>query len=270
MLRMEAKGQVATKLQPCKDFRHGRRVPAIDRALDLLEMLGVSNKGFTLSEVSRTLGIAISSAHYLVYTLTSRGYVRRDPDGHHFKLGPRAFDYANLNPEESSLRGVVSPYIEMLGRELGMIALLGVRRGSQVVIVDKWAPSGSGITWISERVLLHSSALGKAVIAQLSEAELDMLFRGHPLPRVTPNTITSLSALKAHLAQVKAQGFAVNNEEDNIGWKTVAAPIFNHVGEVIASACAQAPSAQMPDWRIPKVAERVISAATNISRALAT
>jgi DNA-binding IclR family transcriptional regulator len=97
---------------------------------------------------------------------------------------------------------------------------------------------------------------------------LDRLFRHHPRARLNLNTITSFEALKAHLAEVRAQGFAINNEEDSMGWKTVAAPIFNDVGEAIASVCVLMPAAQTPDWRISKVAKSVISAATDISRSL--
>ncbi len=78
-----------------------RRVPGVDRTIDLLEMLVVSGEGLTLSAVARKLRIAKSSAHYLVYTLAARGYVTHGIDGQHFQLGPRAFDFANLTAAES-------------------------------------------------------------------------------------------------------------------------------------------------------------------------
>jgi DNA-binding IclR family transcriptional regulator len=247
----------------------GPRLYHVDRALDLLEILAVTNKGITLSEVSRKLGIAKSSAHSLLYTLVARAYIERSTDGHHFRLGPRAFEFANLTLEELELRKVASPHMEKLAKKLKMNALLAVRKGRQAVIIDNCGLCGllTG-AWIGIHAHLHASAAGKILIAYLSDAELERLFRGHPLIKFTPNTLTSLEALKAHLADVRAQGFAVNNEEDNVGWKTVAAPIFNYVEEVFAAVCAQGATDQIHDWRISKLAEEVISTARDISRNL--
>lgn len=247
----------------------GPRLYHVDRALDLLEILAVTNEGITLSEVSRKLGIAKSSAHSLLYTLVARAYIERSTDGHHFRLGPRAFEFANLTLEELELRKVASPHMEKLVKKLKMNALLAVRKGRQAVIIDNCGLCGllTG-AWIGIHAHLHASAAGKILIAYLSDDELERLFRGHPLIKFTPNTLTSLEALKAHLADVRAQGFAVNNEEDNVGWKTVAAPIFNYVEEVFAAVCAQGATDQIHDWRISKLAEEVISTARDISRNL--
>jgi IclR family acetate operon transcriptional repressor len=103
----------------------------------------------------------------------------------------------------------------------------------------------------------------------LTDAELENLFRDRPLLRFTPNTISSLEVLKAHLAEARAKGFAVNNGEDNVGWMAVAAPVFNRVRESTASICVAGPSSQIPLWRVPKLADKVMSAAMGISQDLA-
>jgi IclR family transcriptional regulator, KDG regulon repressor len=260
---------MALQFDASQPTREEYRGTAIDRALDLLEMLGVSNVGLTLSEVSRKLGIALSSAHRMLHALAARGYVQRDIAGHHFSLGPRAFEFASFTLEEVKLRHICFPHTERLARELGMPALTAVRRGGQAVVIDKWDFRGGGGSWVGLHICFHASALGKVLIAYLSDSELELLYRDRPLRRFTPNTICSLDALKVHLTDVKAKGFAVNNEEDNIGGKSIAAPVFNHVGGVIASICVSAPSGQIPDWRVPKLADKVMSAASDISRDLA-
>jgi DNA-binding IclR family transcriptional regulator len=184
-------------------------------------------------------------------------------------LGPRAFDFANLSPEELELRKISSPHTQRLASELKLLAQVAVRRGLHAVIIE-WDFHGPyGGVWIGVHCHLHASALGKAIIAYLSDVEFEMLFRGRSLNKITPNTICSFEALKAHLAEVRAKGFAVNNEEDILGRTAVAAPIFNHVGYVIASVCVQGLTAQIPDWQIPKLADKVICAAREISRDLA-
>ena len=112
----------------CDESRPSRdkfRVTAIERALDILEMLAVSNIGLTLSEVSRKLAIPISSVHDILHTLDARGYILRDIDGHHFSLGPQAFEFANLPLKEGKLRLVCFPHTERLARKLGMVAFTG-------------------------------------------------------------------------------------------------------------------------------------------------
>jgi IclR family acetate operon transcriptional repressor len=105
----------------CDEFR----VSAIERALDLLEMLALSNVGVTLTEASRKLEMPLSTAHDILYTLAARGYILRDIDGHHFSLGPQAFEFANLPLKEGKLRLVCFPHTERLARKLGMVAFTG-------------------------------------------------------------------------------------------------------------------------------------------------
>jgi IclR family acetate operon transcriptional repressor len=261
---------MTSRLEVAESVSSEPRLPAVDRAINLLEVLAVSNEGLTISGVSHRLGIPFSSAHYLVYTLMSRGYIQRTGGRHHYILGPRAFDYTTLTYGEWQLRRVVSPYVQRLGREVQLVALAAVQRGREGIMIENWAYAGKrGGGWHGCHFHMHSSALGKALLAYLPDAELNLLFYDDTLLlRFTARTITSLDALKAHLADVRDHGYAVNNEEDGIGWKTVAAPVFDHIQNVTASIGVSGPRDEVPDWRVPRLAERVISTATDVSRSL--
>jgi DNA-binding IclR family transcriptional regulator len=246
----------------------GVRLPAVDRALDLLELLSGSSAGVRLAEVSRILGIPKSTAHYLIYTLLRRDYIRRSSDGRSFILSPRISGLATVSEADRELRMVTCMELKELTDRLKLIALVAGLRGAEVVLIGQQIPTGSdeGGTWAGHHADVHCTSLGKALIAHLSDKELEALLRDRPLARFTPNTICSLDRLRKHLAAVRAEGYAVNNEEHISGVRGVAAPVFNHVGKIIASVGVTGTITELPKWRIPGIGTELISVAAALSR----
>jgi len=243
------------------------RLPSVDRALDLLEVLAGSTEGLTVSEVSRTIRIPKSTTHYLMYTLLVRGYIQRNFDGRRYSLGLRSFELANRSDTEQ-LRAVTRLDLRRIAERLRLTAITAVLKGAEAVVIENAEPSGSemGGQWIGRHVDVHCTSLGKALIAHLSGLEIEALFRERPLARFTPNTICSLKVLRAQLERVRVDGFAINDEEHIIGVRGIAAPIVNHVGRVVASIGVNGSRAQVSREQIPSTAKEVISAAREISR----
>jgi DNA-binding IclR family transcriptional regulator len=229
------------------------RLPAVDRAMSLFELLANSQQGLTLSEVSRKLGIPKSTAHYLIHTLVTRGYVQREIDGRHYLLGLRFADVANASPAELQLRTLVMPYLRQVAARFCLTATATVQRGAEAVIIAKvevFQDSGGG-AWIGRHIDLHCTAQGKALISTLSDEKLNKLFGSRDMARFTAKTISSLTALKAHLALVRANGFAVNDEEQVPGVRAVAVPVLDPVGAVVASVSVRGSTGQIPVPRLP-------------------
>jgi len=124
--------------------------------------------------------------------------------------------------------------------------------------VDSFQDPGGG-TCIGRHIDLHCTAQGKALIAALSDEKLDKLFEGRELSRFTPRTISSPAALKVHLAMVRANGFAVNDEEQVPGVKAVAVPVLDSLGTVVASVSVRGSTSQIPTQRVPLLAREMIS-----------
>lgn len=248
----------------------GIRLPAVDRALDLLELLSGSSNGVRLADASRRLGIPKSTAHYLVYTLLRRDYIRRSPNDKTFILGPRISGLTNMSEAERQLRAVTGEELRELTVRLKLIALIAGLRGAQVVLIGHQVPSGGdeGGTWPGHCNDVHCTSLGKALIAQLSDSELEALLRNRPLARFTANTICSLERLREHLAAVRENGYAVNNEEHISGVRGIAAPVFNHVGKVMASIGVCGSTTELPKWRIPPIGKELVSVSAALSRKL--
>jgi IclR family transcriptional regulator, KDG regulon repressor len=246
-------------------------VPAVERALKLLELTATSDTALTLSEVGKALGIPKSSAHRLVYTLLAHGYLQRTPNARSYILGTCARDLANsITDADLQLGTVCSHFAEELSRKTGLTVLAGIRRGIEgVVILKADSPDDEYPgAFIGHHFELHCTALGKALVAYLAEPEVDEIFQQSSLLRYTEATVTSRKNLLAGLAEVRAKGFALNTEEASIGGRGLAAPIFNHIGRVVASICVRGSTDLFPAWRIPSCSKEVMSVATQISRHL--
>lgn len=267
---MTSKGVVADLAAQKKTRALETRVPSVDRALDLLELLALSDHGLTLSDLSRKLRIPRSSAHYLIQSLVCRGYLERNPAGHDYVLGLRVANFANSVAVRSQLRVISSSYLQGIVKELGLTAQLGVLDGAEALVIDRVdAPTDIRLdSWVGRHFDLHCTALGKALIAHLPDPEVKKLFEGHGLPRHNPNTLCSMEAMRAHLAEVRAKGYALDNEEHELGVRCVAAPIFNYLGNGVAAICVFSSTTKFPAWHIPGVANKIISVAREISRYL--
>jgi IclR family acetate operon transcriptional repressor len=112
---------------------------------------------------------------------------------------------------------------------------------------------------------LHCTAQGKALIAQLPEAELNKLFGRRALAQFTPKTIVSLAALKAHLAEIRSNGFAVNNEEQVYGVRAVAVPVINMLGVVVAAISLRGSSKQISLFRLPELGRELVRVSRDLS-----
>lgn len=263
--RIGRQGAIAKKVEtPKRDQQF--RLPAVDRAMSLLELLAISREGLTLSEVSRKLSIPKSTTHYLIHTLETRGYVQRGNNGRH-SLGLRFADVASASTAELDLGALATPFLKQISARVNLTATLSVLRGAEAVIIGKatsFLDAGGG-AWVGRHLDLHCTAQGKALIAQLPEADLNKLFGGRALAQFTPKTIVTLVGLKTHLAEVRSNGFAVNNEEQVYGVRAVAVPIVNVSGAVIAAISLRGSSKQISPFRLPELGQELIRVSRDLS-----
>ena len=238
--------------------------------MSLFELLANSPQGLTLSDLSRKLKIPKSTTHYLIHTLVTRGYVQRGLDDRHYLLGLRFADVASASPAELHLRNAAMPYLRQISARFNLTATATVQRGAEAVIIAKYESfqdSGGGV-WVGRHIDLHCTAQGKALISTLSDEKLEKLFGGRDMAKFTPKTISSLTALKAHLALVRANGFAVNDEEQVPGVRAVAAPILDPFGEAVASVSVRGSIGQIPVPSVPMLGREVMFMSRQISEML--
>jgi IclR family transcriptional regulator, KDG regulon repressor len=243
------------------------KVNSVDRALVILEYLGTQTKEVGVRELGQAIGLSKSSVHRILQTLRARGFVKWNPDNARYSLGMRAFEVGCGILRSMEAHAVAKPYLEQLVASLGETAFLGVLDDSDLVVIDKIDGRRSVRMYadIGSRRPLHSTAIGKALLAHLDRAEVDRIIAAKPLTRYTKNTITDPEALRAELEKIRKQGYAEDNEEMEDGLYCVGAPLFNYSGRPVGSISISVPKIGQQTVQKDRLIKSVVQAAQEIS-----
>ena len=219
---------------------------AVERALNILEAAAHRRDGLTNSEISRKLGIPKSSASYILRTLERRGYLRREPETGRYRLGLK---------------------ILSLGGDAQANAVLD--QGEAVYIEKVEAPGFFRVnTWVGRRMFLHSTSVGKCLLAWLPKQEVETLVKQQGLKKRTPKTISTMTRLLAELEHIKHEGYAVDDEENSLGARCLGAPVFDATGNAAAALGASGTLTQVDEPSMPRIVEALKDTARRISRQL--
>lgn len=249
---------------------HGGLVHSVLKALDVLEAFSQEEPVLGVTELSRRLGLAKSTTHSLLATLKSRGYVEEDPATNRYHLGVKLLELSQAVRANVEIRDRASTLLRELAQFSREAVYLTVLHGDHSVYIYAIEAPGRILarSAIGGRAPLHCTAVGKAKLAFQPPEEIDRIIRRVGLRRFTPNTITDPEKLKAELALVRERGYAVDNEEHEIGIRCVGAPIRDETGAVIASCSISGPAGRMTDERIAELAPQVMRVAAAISQRL--
>lgn len=245
---------------PHKNGADQYTVPALARAFEMLDMLSMSSVGLIKMDFARKLKIPYSSIFNLLTTMEKFGFVRREDETSRYFLGLKLLSLAGIPSRELSLRDMIAPILHEMVRTTGITGHLAILDGGEAVYIDKVEPDSyiKINTWIGKRNFVHSSAVGKALVAFRGEQEVEELLNAG-LPKRTPHTITAVKRLRQELARVRKLGYAIDEEEDERTGFCVAAPVFNSAGAVVAALGLSAISSQLPNRRLPELGETVRS-----------
>jgi DNA-binding IclR family transcriptional regulator len=246
-------------------------VPSLDRALSVLEMLAASRAGLSLGELVQRLHLPKSSTHCLMVTLERRGYLARNPKTGRYLFGLKLFEVANMALGAVRLRQQASPLLQSLAQKTGLTAHLGILEQGEIVLLERFVPTGrvnTANTWVGMRMGVHGTGMGKALMAHMTEAEFNRLFSGHPPPHYNENTITSLKELKKEAACIRSLGYAYEDEEGEIGFRCIGAPVFDEKGNAIAAVSVAGTTSQITPENRHDLAEQVMGTAGRISHNL--
>lgn len=242
---------------------------SVDNALRLLEAFTIDRPELGVTELSRMLGFGKSTVHRLLATLLVRGYVVKNPRTEKYFLGLRAFEVGSCAANQRTAREVAAPFLQHLMTASKETVHLGVFDGWEVVYIDKIESQQT--LQINSRVGLrapiHCTALGKALLAFRPEEELVRFLRRR-LRRYTARTLTDPTALRKELAAIKAKGYALDNEEFELGLKCIAAPLRDYTGEVVASVGIAGAAVRLLEERMDALINLVRLTAQRISAAL--
>jgi IclR family pca regulon transcriptional regulator len=215
------------------ELHNGMPVGSLARGLGLLEAAARARRDVGVSELAQLTGIDKATTHRLVRALAEMGYLVQVPESRRYRVGLRVLDLGFAFLSGLGLRELAAPYLESVAREVGGSISLAVLDGTDFVFVERLdAPHFStGVDMnVGARLPAHISSLGKAMLACLSDAELDCRYAGRPLPAYTPKTIADFSALRTDIQRIRARGYALNDEETVLGFRSAAAAIRDRDG----------------------------------------
>jgi DNA-binding IclR family transcriptional regulator len=243
---------------------------AVERALNILEAAAHRRDGLTNSEISRKLAIPKSSASYILRTLEKRGYLRRDSDSGRYRLGLKILSLGGDAQANLDIADVSLPFMRALVEKIHMTVHLAVLDQGEAVYIEKVEAPGffKVNTWVGRRMFLHSTSVGKCLLAWLPKQEMEPLVKQQGLKKRTPKTITTMNKLLADLEHVKDEGYAVDDEENSLGARCMGAPVFDTEGNVVAALGASGTLTQVDEATMPRIIEALKDTARRISRQL--
>lgn len=235
---------------------------AVDRVLNVLDVLRARPRGASLVEIASATGLPRSSAFRYLATLEARGYVERDANGSAYRLGTAL---ADARPRLSSLAAAAKPHLEELRDRLQDTVNLGVLDGTRVTYLEI-LESPMAVRFAArpgDRNPIHCTALGKALAAQLDDAEIRRILAAEGMARVTPRTITEPVQLLREIAEVRRRGFAVESGENEEGGGCVAVVISGF--DVPAAVSVSAPDARLSPERVQEVVAALRDVAARVA-----
>jgi len=244
-------------------------VQSIVRAMQILDTLR-DHRELSVTELSRIMGLPKSTTHRLLATLESSGYVRQDEMSERYSLGVKVLGLANSLLNQLDVRSYALPLMRQLMQETRETVHLGVLVDSEVMCIESIiSPRPNAIaSMVGKFTHAHVSSMGKVILANLSDSDVDAFLRRRGLPLLTKRTIVCEEAFREELASVREQRFAVNNEEEEIGIRCVASVIRDHTDQPVAAISVAAPAPRLEGTALTKVAMHLRSRAVEISRGL--
>jgi IclR family acetate operon transcriptional repressor len=242
-------------------------VQSVDRALDLLEALASSGRPLGVSDLAALTALPEGTAHRLLRALLHRGYVRQTPE-RKYALGSSVLRLRDAG--HGMLAAAAGPALSRLVEISGETANLAVLEGDLAVYVAQ-VPSGRALRMFAEvgrQVYVHCTAVGKVLLADLPAPLVRALLARVGMPARTPATLTDPEALLAELDRVRAQGFAVDDGEEETGVRCLAVPVHDG-SRVLAAVSVSGPAERLLTSALPALADRLRPVAAELGRALA-
>lgn len=239
---------------PAKDRL--KPVQSVFHALQLIEIFKERSdkQELGVTELSKRLNLHKNNVFRLLATLEARGYIEQNLQSENYKLGLNIFKLGQQFVGKLGILKLARPFMVKVVNELNESLYIGILREGAAIYLDVVEPNLSVkvVSRVGKDVPAYCTAIGKMQLAYASEEEINKIYMGARLKKMTPNTITSLPELKKHLNDVAARDYALDNEEFEEGVKCVAVPVKDYLGVPIAALSLTAPIYRLSDERVEK------------------
>ena len=247
------------------------RIQALARASAIIDVIAAgSEEGVGLSAISKATALNKTTAFNLLATLVTLRFLEQDEHSRRYRLGLRNLELGRIVQQRLHISHLARPILADLCKKTNETVNLGLPDLLDLFVVDSY--QGSRLLHATAfggwRSMYHCTALGKAFMALWDAPMRHTVYRLRGLPQQTPRTITDIDALEAQLARFRAQGYALDVGENEVGVNGIARAIVNGMGEVIAAISVAGHSNRLTEEVLEQIAPDVVVAADTITAAM--
>lgn len=245
-------------------------VQSADRIFQIFEALA-QNGPMTLTQISTTLSLHKTTAFRLVSSLVSMDYVRKDTNSGKYTMTFKILGIAGKLLEKIDILTVVRPFIKQLAHESHETVHFVQREGTNIVYIDKVESNANSVRMVSRvglRQPMYCTAVGKTMLAELPLSEVKEIWDNSKIEKFTDNTIMNFKDFELELEQIRELGYALDNEENEIGVRCIAACVYNYDRKTNNAFSISAPTSRMDDDRVKELSKHVLETKKNLSKEL--
>lgn len=243
-------------------------IQSVDRALEILDFLKTTPKGYGVTEIATHLQVAKSTAHRLLSTLEERHYIQQLEDSN-YALGLKFIEMNQHVTKHLDILSIAHPLLEKLCEEVDEIVHLVQLRGDEVVYIDKVEPNQSIRIYsqIGRTAQLYCTGVGKVLLAYRSEDYLQRYLKKHPdFKAYTPYTVKNEAELRKRIQDILKNGYGFDDQEHELDICCVAAPIFDYSGEANYAISITSPTSRMTDTKQAAIIDKLLAFSKALSK----
>jgi DNA-binding IclR family transcriptional regulator len=260
MVKMEKKHLTSTKKNQFKSLL---------KAIDLLSILEIKTS-LSVAEISESVGLPLSSTYKYLSIMKECRFVEHDRSLEKYKLGMKLFELGGAVQHQLAIDRIAHPYLEELSNRIEETVVLNVIDGNSTVYLESLVPESrrAGVVLSLRRGYrhpLHAGAAGKILLAYQPEERIEQYIASQQLEKFTENTIVDPDKLKKHLKAIRKAGYAFSEEEITPGFTALAAPIFDHKGDIIAGLFVFGPVQRIVSQEKEKIVKLILEYSIIIS-----
>ena len=243
---------------------------SVSRLFQIIEYMAASNDWVSLRTMARELHINAASAFRILNSLKELGYVRQDPQDSKYQLTLKIAGVSAQVLENVQLRQIAHPFLEHLTSITNETTHLAILESKEFVYIDKVDNTQAMRmrSRVGQRGQLYCTAAGKSLLAFYPESELPQMLASLSFRPLTEHTITDPKKFKEHLVQIRQQGYAIDDEENEVGIRCIGSPIYDHAGRLAGALSISGWTITMTRERIPQLAPELIQMCQRISSEL--
>ncbi len=242
----------------------------LNRLCDILNCFNQDEPVLTLTEISKRVELSKSTTFRFIEALESQGILNADSAGRGYRLGFQLIHWGTLAQASINLRNDAHPFLQELTDVTGETSILSMRFGNVgtwIEVIESRQPVKL-VSRVGQSLQLHAGASSKVLLAFLPDETIENILSEMVLTQYEKNTITDPEKLRKELRAIRERGYATSIEETDKGAMGIAAPVYDHSGKIVAGIGIVAPTARIPEEKIPEYSKPVLEASRRLSRRL--